>query len=149
MNENKIIKGKKGGWRPNSGRKPGFVGYWLNKKRPDMVGNKYKKPVFGKDNIFSRLNFKAEKHPRWKGGGWLYWKKQALVRDNYICQKCNLHDPEVMIVDHIISNKKTGKRYIDNGHDLNNLQTLCANCHLKKSRLEKRENARTKSYYTL
>jgi len=144
-----IEKGKRGGWRPNSGRKSGFVGYWLGKKRPEMVGNKFKIPVYGEANIFSKLKFPAEQHPNWKGGTWLFWRKKALERDNYTCQKCLLHDPEVMLVDHIIPNKKTGKRYNENNHDLNNLQTLCANCHLKKTREEKKEGAHRKSYYSL
>lgn len=55
--------------RDSKGRfKKGGVGFWSGKKRPDMLGNKYKKPVFGKDNVFSRLKFVGSAHPRWKGG---------------------------------------------------------------------------------
>lgn len=148
-----IEKGKIGGWRPNSGRKPGFRGYWKGKKRPDMIGNKYKKPEYGKDNPMNRLGIglkmRKENHPNWKGGSWLYWKTQRLIKDGYTCQKCFLYDPEVMTVDHIIPNSKTGKKLKDNIHDINNLQTLCANCHLKKTKSEKREGAHTMNYYSI
>lgn len=145
-----IEKGKYGGWRPNSGRKSGFVGYWKGKKRPGLMGcGNWGKPKYGDENIFSKINFGGDKHPNWKGGTWLYWKKQTMLRDNYTCQMCNLYDPEVVVVDHIIPNKVTGKKYIDKEHDINNLQTLCANCHLKKSRLERKEGAKNKSYYSL
>lgn len=144
-----VDKEKKwGGKRSNSGRKPGFVGYWKGKKHPNAFGGK-RWVGYGTDNIFSRISFPGDKHPRWNGGGWLYWKRQAFIRDNYTCQVCKLHDPEVMVVDHIIPNKKTGKKYTDTRHDISNLQTLCANCHLKKSRREKKEGAHTKSYYSI
>lgn len=148
-----IEKGKIGGWRPNSGRKPGFIGYWRGKKRDDFTKEKIsrnrKGKYMGKDNIFSRLKFQAENHPRWNGGSWLYWKKQVLIRDNYTCQKCFLYDPEVMTVDHIIPVKKTGEKRNKTKHDISNLQTLCANCHLRKTKVEKREGSHCKSYYSM
>jgi 5-methylcytosine-specific restriction endonuclease McrA len=83
---------------------------------------------------------KGEKHPRWKGGKWLYWRKQALIRDNYTCRQCGLYDLEIMDVDHIEPIKCTlrERREIEREtdiqlHGIDNLQTLCPNCHKRKT----------------
>jgi len=76
----------------------------------------------------------GEKHYKWKGGrgGWLNnWIKE---RDNHTCQNCDLHDPEVMEVDHIIP--KSVDVLLAN--ERTNLVTLCANCHLKKTNKERK-----------
>jgi len=68
------------------------------------------------------------------GTGWLAIKRQALERDNYTCQHCGIDDKEVLCVDHIIprSVKPEWKCKLDN------VMTLCANCHMKKSKRERR-----------
>lgn len=83
---------------------------------------------------------KGEKHPRWKGGKWLYWRRQALIRDNYTCKHCGLYDKEIMDVDHIVPIRATLKerREMEKQKDIdingiNNLQTLCPNCHKRKT----------------
>jgi HNH endonuclease len=72
---------------------------------------------------------KGELNGAWKGTDDKYWRYKCLERDNYTCRECKLREPEIMEVDHI---KQKGKhpqlRYV-----LNNLQTLCPNCHKRKT----------------
>ncbi len=82
----------------------------------------------------------GDKHPRWRGGGWLYWRKQALIRDNYTCQHCQLHEVDIMDVDHImpircsLSERRNIEKLADiQLHGIDNLQTLCPNCHKRKT----------------
>jgi len=91
--------------------------------------------------VFKKGQYIGEKNLRWKGGGWLYWRKQALIRDDYTCRECGLRDPEIVEADHIIpilsghlDEKRNAKRLEDiakNG--ISNLQTLCPNCHKRKT----------------
>lgn len=57
-------------------------------------------------------------------------KRQAMERDNFCCQRCGTSDKDVLIVDH----NKPKSIHPELKSDINNLVTLCANCHLKKSR---------------
>lgn len=78
-------------------------------------------------------------HPKWKGGRCgKYWGKQCLERDDYICQVCGLRDEEIMQVDHI----KPKSLFPELKFDLNNLRTICPNCHERKSRREKSRHYR-------
>lgn len=99
--------------------------------------NKFFRKVWnkGKKGIQS-----GDKHPRWKGGKWTYWRKQALIRDNYTCKICGLYDIEIMDVDHIepirctLRERREIERETDiQLHGINNLQTLCPNCHKRKT----------------
>lgn len=83
---------------------------------------------------------KGNKHPNWKGGKWIYWRRQALVRDNYTCRDCGLYDKDIMDVDHIEPIKCTllERRVLERDrdiqlHGIDNLQTLCPNCHKRKT----------------
>jgi 5-methylcytosine-specific restriction endonuclease McrA len=76
----------------------------------------------------------------WKGGKELYQKHQALKRDDYTCKKCGLRDEEIVVVDHI----KPKAIYPELREVLENLQTLCPNCHARKSIAEKKEIFRIK-----
>lgn len=63
-----------------------------------------------------------------------YWteiREKVLVRDNRTCQKCGkkeLKDEEADI-DHIIAISLGGRMW-----DMDNLQTLCEECHIEKTR---------------
>lgn len=70
-----------------------------------------------------------KKNPNWKDGKWRYVRKQVLIRDNYTCQHCNLKEPDIMVVDHILPKSI----YPELRLDLNNLVTLCPNCHARKT----------------
>ncbi len=64
-------------------------------------------------------------------GDTLRWTKmQALKRDDYTCQECGLQDREVVQVDHI----KPKSLFPELATALGNLTTLCANCHMRKTR---------------
>jgi len=88
----------------------GFCGRGCFKK---YYKENYSKP--GNKNIF------------WKNGGLSFTKKIALKRDKYICQKCGFSDRDIMQVDHI------KEKYNGGSDKLENLQTLCPNCHAKKT----------------
>ncbi len=84
---------------------------------------------------FKKGEISGDKHPNWKGGEWQYLRRQALIRDNYTCQICDLYDPDIVDVDHIIP-KSIAKHLMKNPDCLENLQTLCPNCHKRKSNRE-------------
>jgi 5-methylcytosine-specific restriction protein A len=71
---------------------------------------------------------KGKSNHFWKGGINLdKLKKQALTRDNYMCLNCGFSEKEIMEVDHIKERKFGGT------NKLENLQTLCPNCHRRKT----------------
>lgn len=111
--------------------------YWLGKKRPEMIGNKNalgKKhtEIWKKQNsermLGNKNGFKKGHKIRFKKGCLKYNNKQVLKRDDYTCKICSMRDVEIMQVDHIVE-KALG------GNDLLiNLQTLCPNCHARKTK---------------
>ena len=94
-----------------------------------IVWNKGKKLHYMPPAVFKKGEHIGKKHLNWKGGKWLYWRKQALIRDDYTCQDCGLRDEEIMDVDHV----KPRKIYPDLKLVLSNLRTLCPNCHKRKT----------------
>lgn len=86
---------------------------------------------FGTKESYSRAGLKksGENSGTWEGGRWNYFKKQAKIRDNYICQICGINDPDVLEVDHI----KQKCDFPELRCLLDNLITLCANCHRKRT----------------
>jgi len=86
----------------------GHQGYWLGKKREDMIG---------------------ENHFNWQGGksfkpysiDWTETLRRSIrERDNYICQICNQYGYPVHHID-----------YDKKNCDPDNLITLCRSCHTK------------------
>lgn len=117
-----------------------------------MVG---KKDLFGKRNPFfgkhhteeskkkmrvNRPQLKGENHFNWKGGHEETIKKYALERDNKTCGICGLKDDEIMVVDHI----KPKSIYPELRNKLENMMTLCPNCHARKTIREQKEIVRIK-----
>lgn len=82
-----------------------------------------------------RKDLWGDKNPRWKGGTWNYQRKFAKIRDDFTCQICGLKDPEIMEVDHI----KPKCDFPEIMHSLENLITICPNCHRRKTNRELRE----------
>ena len=73
-----------------------------------------------------------EKNPAWQGGKNGYSKKQAKIRDRFTCRWCGLQDKEVIEVDHILP-----KSIFPNlAYSLDNLITLCANDHRRKTNMD-------------
>lgn len=70
-----------------------------------------------------------------KGGKLSFQRKKAKIRDNYTCQICDLRDPEIMEVDHI----KQISLYPELKFKIDNLMTLCPNCHRRKTNREKKK----------
>lgn len=118
-------------WR--SGTSATLMGHSVSKE----TRNRISAINVGKHNS-SQTEFKkgillGASHPRWKGGRINYLKRQARIRDDYTCQICGLRDIEITEIDHI----KSKKDYPDLFHDINNLITLCPNCHRRKHIREK------------
>jgi 5-methylcytosine-specific restriction endonuclease McrA len=70
----------------------------------------------------------------YKHGDCIKWKeirKLIFKRDNYICQKCYKKENSYLNCHHIIHHN-----YCDNKFDLNNLITLCKDCHRYISNIE-------------
>ena len=87
-----------------------------------------------KIGLTSKGRFAGEKNVFWVGGSIKYFKRVALRRDNYTCQKCGFSDKEIMQVDHI----KPRALFPELFKELSNLMTLCPNCHARKSNVDKR-----------
>ncbi len=86
-------------------------------------------------NKNKKTNFNGPNNSCWKGGTWPYWRKQALMRDEYVCQICGFSDKEIMQVDHILPAKYYPELYLD----INNLQVVCPNYHARKTLYDKRK----------
>lgn len=75
----------------------------------------------------------GEKNPNWKGGiSYKIAVRFTLEKYDYTCQICGLRDPDVIEVDHRLCKALRPDLY----QDLNNLWTLCANCHKRKTKLD-------------
>lgn len=72
----------------------------------------------------------GSKNPNWKGGrDWKKIKREALIRDDYTCQRCGLREILIMEVDHI----KPKAIYPELEFEPSNTITLCPNCHRRKT----------------
>lgn len=76
------------------------------------------------------FSHRGENHWNWKGGiSSKLLNLKCKERDDWTCQSCLLREPEIMEVDHV----KSKARFPELQHDLNNLITLCPNCHKRKT----------------
>lgn len=98
--------------------------------RPLSEAHKKKLSEANKRNGHTPPVMSGENNPNWIGGTCLYWKKRAKERDDYKCRLCGCADKEVLHAHHIIpvGNEHQRRYGVD---DINNLITLCANCHMK------------------
>lgn len=72
---------------------------------------------------------------RWSGGTWQRIREVALLRDDWTCQTCGLRDEEIMTVDHKVSRAEAPELM----YDLDNLISLCPNCHARKTIQDRRK----------
>jgi 5-methylcytosine-specific restriction endonuclease McrA len=100
---------------------------WV-KNNPNQHKAKYEK---------MRRTYKADGNPHWKGGSKSWCHKQALIRDDYTCQVCGLRDMEIMEADHVMPKSKYPKL----AYEMDNIVTLCPNCHRRKTVRENKEKA--------
>lgn len=70
-----------------------------------------------------------EKPRRFTGGKDKYCRREAKLRDDHTCQICGHREPEIMEVDHI----KPKSEFPELRFVLENLVTLCPNCHRRKT----------------
>lgn len=132
---------------------------WLEKNRQRMIGNKWnlgkkaseatrkkmsaerggvKNAMYGKKHSETTRE-KLKKAPKamgsasgnWKGGTRDWWKRMVLKRDDYTCQRCRMKEllEGFMDADHIEPKSK----YPEIQFEISNGQTLCPNCHRRKS----------------
>ena len=80
--------------------------------------------------VKSGLAHSVGRNVNWMGGrSKSYLQRLVLERDNGTCQKCGLHHPEIMEVDHI----KPRRVAPELKYHPDNLMTLCPNCHRRKT----------------
>lgn len=84
-----------------------------------------------------RGTYNGFKNPAWKGGRWGYLKRKALKRDDYKCQGCGFKNEEFKGSALDIDHKLSVKKFPELRYELDNLITLCPNCHRLKSLKEK------------
>jgi hypothetical protein len=127
-------KGIKGSVKPNrTSFKKGdvrLVGNKINLGR--RAWNKETKGLIKANPGSFDIDMTGDKNKAWKGGHDKYWKRQALARDNGICQMCGLDEAEIMVVDHI----RPKAIRPDLRRSLDNLMTLCPNCHARKTKID-------------
>lgn len=99
------------------------------------LGNKYSEYT---KQIMSEMAKKRilELNGNWRGGKSVA-KRRALERDNFKCRICGEDDIVVLEVDHILP-KSTHPQIM---YDIDNLMTLCANCHIRKTKYERKTKA--------
>lgn len=78
---------------------------------------------------------RESRHKRGYGAAWDRVRKQALRRDNHLCQPClsRGHITAAEAVDHITPKARGGT------DDLSNLQSICGDCHNDKTATEAAE----------
>ena len=97
--------------------------YWRGKIFSEDLKNKLSKVKKGKKTGLECIF--------WKGGvSKSYWRKKVLEKDNFTCQKCGIKDMRVLTTDHI----RSKSIYPNLEFDVDNGMTLCANCHLIKTK---------------
>lgn len=131
----------------------------LGKRRLDMIGNKYSVgrkhtdewkanmsnrlkgnkinigKVQSKETIEKRVSkLRNENNPLWLGGKTRWASKKVKERDNYTCKSCGLNEPDIVEVDHIIPKSIRP----DLANSLDNLMTLCPNCHVRKTKKDRK-----------
>ena len=100
------------------------INYPKNRKQvSEKVRQERSKRIMGEKNP----NFKDGN--RISGGKWQSIKTKARIRDDHTCQICGLREIEIMEVDHI----KPRSRFPELEYVLENLLTLCPNCHRRKT----------------
>jgi hypothetical protein len=130
-------KGKKN-WMSESSMQSAIA-----KKRGRTPWNKgIPSPELSERNRINNPQKKGKLSSTWKGGCAEYQKIQALIRDDYTCQICGMREPEIMVVDHI----KPKSVFPELKAELNNLMTLCPNCHARKTIREKKQKYRIENY---
>jgi hypothetical protein len=121
---------KKVPWNKN---KSGFVGFWRNKKRPEISGEK---SHLWKGGI-SKVN-KTERQLVMQTIEYKFWRKSCFERDNFTCQKTGINGGKLVV--HHINNFADFPELrvaIDNGI------TLCEKCHKEFHKIYgKRNNTR-------
>lgn len=118
----------------------GFRGPTFGKKQSEMTKLR-RRAIAIANNHGSYLPHKTgPESANWRGGSEQYQKRMALERDDYTCQRCGLRDEEIVCVDHI----KPKAIHPELALALDNMQTLCPNCHARKTIREKKEIFRIK-----
>lgn len=75
------------------------------------------------------LHCRGENSSNWHGGKVVWLRRQVFERDHYTCSYCGIGDPDLMELDHILPQR----RFPELKFEMRNLQTLCSNCHIKKT----------------
>ena len=104
------------------------TGPFSEERRSKLSAQRKGRPAPG--NRRDRPEISGERNNRWNGGNNIdALKKKCLIRDDFTCQRCGMRDVDIAEVDHIKERYKFPELYLD----LSNLQTLCPNCHRRKT----------------
>lgn len=82
----------------------------------------------------------GSKNPNWKGGTIKSVVRFVKERDCFTCKTCGLEDKAIVVVDH----KNPQYMRPDLAIHPANLQTLCPNCHARKTTQDRKDIARYK-----
>lgn len=90
-----------------------------------MKGRKLSKAT----KLKMRLARLGKPSPNWQGGGMNWLRRKVLERDQNTCASCKTRKGN-MEIDHILPRKKFPELKLD----INNIQTLCEECHKLKTK---------------
>lgn len=96
-------------------------------RSPVTKGKKTGKPAWNTGRKSPETS--GPNNPAWKGTDSKFYRKLVLNRDDYTCRVCGFREPEIMQVDHI----KSKALFPEVKFDPNNMETLCPNCHARKT----------------
>jgi Zn finger protein HypA/HybF involved in hydrogenase expression len=116
----------------NKGKKGLQVSWNKGKKTGIIPWNKGLHVRLNQKGEFKKGQMTGNKNPNWKGDTMEIKNKLAKIRDDYTCQICGLKDMEIVVVDHIRPKAIQPDLYLS----LDNLQTLCPNCHARKTKID-------------
>lgn len=103
-------------------------------RAPGNKGKKTGKPSWNTGKECPETS--GPKNGSWKGGiDHKTCRRIVLKRDDFTCQSCGMREPDIMQVDHI----KSKALFPELKYDTNNLETLCPNCHARKTVRQLRE----------
>lgn len=118
---------------------PKFRPKWLGGNKKDMPTRPEvtPKPWLGQTESGSFTGYAKKNKQFYNSKAWKLIRRQALERDDYLCQHCLPRITEARVVDHIVPINAPGGKGKGKELSLDNLQSLCVSCNARKTRFDR------------